>query len=84
MALATADDEAIWSFAGTHGFVIVTKDDDFRQRSMLRGAPPHVVWVRLGNCQTSDVEAVLRGRVAEVCALVADPVAALLILAHAA
>lgn len=40
VGLVTADDEAIWQFAATHGFAIVTKDDDFRQRSMLRGAPP--------------------------------------------
>lgn len=37
--LATADDEAVWTHAVAHGFVIVTKDDDFRQRSALRGAP---------------------------------------------
>ena len=82
MDLASADDEAIWSLAATGGYVIVTKDDDFRQRSLLRGAPPHVVWVRLGNCQTAEVEALLRGRVSDVRALVADPDAALLILTH--
>ena len=81
--MAAADDEAIWQFAATHGFVIVTKDDDFRQRSVLRGAPPYVVWVRLGNCRTADVERFLRGRVEDVCALVADADATLLILAHA-
>ena len=82
MGLASADDEAIWSLAAASGYVIVTKDDDFRQRSLLRGAPPYVVWVRLGNCRTAEVEALLRGRVADVRALVADPDATLLILAH--
>ena len=30
------------------------------QRSFVLGAPPKVVWVRLGNCSTSDVERLLR------------------------
>ena len=60
--LAAADDEIVWTHARAHGFTIVTKDDDFRQRSVLRGAPPHVIWLRLGNCRTAEVEAVLRAR----------------------
>lgn len=84
LGLAMADDEAVWHHAGAHGFVIATKDDDFRQRSMLRGAPPRVIWLRLGNCRTADVEAVLRARYSDVLAFVADPDAALLILARRA
>lgn len=60
LGLATADDLTIWTFAKTHGFVIVSKDSDFHQRSFLEGAPPKVVWLCLGNCRTSDVERVLR------------------------
>lgn len=82
VGLGSADDEAIWSLAAANGYVIVTKDDDFRQRSLVRGAPPHVVWVRLGNCRTAEVEALLRGRVDDVHALVVDPDATLLILTH--
>jgi predicted nuclease of predicted toxin-antitoxin system len=37
--LAAADDEAVWSHAVAHGATIVTKDDDFRQRSLLHEAP---------------------------------------------
>ena len=84
LGLATADDEAVWARAAVDGFVIVTKDDDFRQRSFLRGAPPKVVWVRLGNCRTSDVEAVLRARAADVAAFVADPQASLLLITRPA
>jgi predicted nuclease of predicted toxin-antitoxin system len=40
--------------------MIVSKDSDFHQRSFLYGYPPKVVWVRLGNCSTADVERVLR------------------------
>ena len=80
VGLARADAAAVWAHAAAHGFAIVTKDDDFRQRSFLRGAPPQVVWVRLGNCATADVEALLRARHADVLAFGADPEGALLAL----
>lgn len=60
--LAAADDEPGWRHAAAEGFAIVTKDDDFRQRSFLRGPPPKVVWVRLGNCRTAYVEATLANK----------------------
>lgn len=82
LGLAAADDETVWSHAAEHGFTIVTKDDDFRQRSVLRGPPPRVIWVRLGNCRTSDVEAVLRARHSDGLAFTRDPEAALVILAR--
>lgn len=82
LGLAAADDEAVWARAVADGFAIVTKDDDFRQRSFLRGAPPKVVWVRLGNCRTDDVEALLRARQADVAAFSSDEQAALLLLSR--
>jgi predicted nuclease of predicted toxin-antitoxin system len=29
---------------------------------VLLGAPPKVVWIRLGNCSTADIAVLLRGR----------------------
>lgn len=60
--LSQATDAEIWAFAESHDFVIVSKDDDFRQLSMLRGAPPKVVWLQLGNCVMSLIEQALRHR----------------------
>lgn len=40
--------------------MIVSKDSDMRQRSFTFGYPPKVIWVRLGNCSTSDVANLLR------------------------
>ncbi|ADI13846.1 DUF5615 family PIN-like protein [Truepera radiovictrix] len=60
VGLKDADDTAVWEYAKQHGFTIVSKDADFHQRSFLLGHPPKVVWVRLGNCSTSDVERLLR------------------------
>ena len=38
----------------------MTKDGDFHRMSVLRGPPPKVVWLRLGNCATADVARLLR------------------------
>jgi predicted nuclease of predicted toxin-antitoxin system len=80
IGLAQAQDDAVWRHAAAEGFAIVTKDDDFRQRSFLHGAPPKVIWVRMGNCSTADVEAVLRARNSQVDAFGADPDDAILVL----
>jgi len=39
---------------------IVTKDADFQERSLIAGAPPKVIWIRRGNCSTSDIQTILR------------------------
>jgi predicted nuclease of predicted toxin-antitoxin system len=43
-------DQVVWEYARAHGFTLVSKDGDFYQRSLLLGAPPKLVWLRLGNC----------------------------------
>jgi predicted nuclease of predicted toxin-antitoxin system len=44
------------------GLAIVSKDGDFHQRSFVRGPPPKVIWIRRGNCTTSEIEQILRAR----------------------
>lgn len=78
--LERGDDEPVWAHAKSAGFMVVTKDDDFRQRSFVLGHPPKVIWVRLGNCSTSEVEAVLRGRHADLVSFDEDANAAFLLL----
>ena len=58
--LKTADDAAVWEYARLNELMIVSKDSDFHQRSFVFGYPPKVVWIRLGNCSTTDVEQVIR------------------------
>ena len=59
VGLSRADDRAVWEYAKQHGFTLVSKDADFHQMSLVHGSPPKVVWVRLGNCTTRDVERLL-------------------------
>lgn len=80
VGLESADDLEIWSYAREHGFVIVSKDSDFRQFSFTFGHPPKVVWIRRGNCSTSEIESILRGRYDEILAFYNDEDGAFLAL----
>ena len=60
VGLSDADDLAIWQYANAHGYAIVSKDSDFQQRSLLHGAPPKFIWLRVGNCTTKRIESLLR------------------------
>jgi predicted nuclease of predicted toxin-antitoxin system len=61
--------------------VIVSKDEDFRRMTVLYGAPPKVMWIRLGNCSTDDIIRLLRERRSEIQDFVAHEEAAFLALA---
>ena len=60
IGLLGATDETIWDYAIHHDMIITTKDADFYQRSMLRGAPPKIIWIQIGNGSTAQVAMVLR------------------------
>jgi predicted nuclease of predicted toxin-antitoxin system len=60
IGLKETDDAGIWEYARQHGFTVVSKDADFHQRSLLAGAPPKFVWIRLGNCTTAEIATLLR------------------------
>jgi predicted nuclease of predicted toxin-antitoxin system len=42
VGLRDASDVEIWEYAKQNGFVIVSKDSDFQQRSLLHGHPPKI------------------------------------------
>ena len=69
VGLQAADDDTVWAYAAEHGFVIVSKDADFHQRSFVLGPPPKVVWIRRGNCSTAEIEGILRSREADLLGL---------------
>ena len=62
LGMAAADDLSVWQHARTSGFTIASKDGDFHQMSLLHGAPPKVVWLRVGNASTDDVAHLIRSR----------------------
>lgn len=79
--LAGSSDRAIWQYARDNDLVIVTKDEDFQRLSVLFGAPPKVIWVRLGNCSTADVVGLLRQHRNAINRFLTDEEAAFLALA---
>jgi len=80
VGLQSAVDDAVWSYARKNGFVIVSKDADFHQRSFLSGPPPKVVWIMRGNCKTAVIEAILRSHQRDLLAFGKDAKAAFLAL----
>ena len=80
VGLKAADDPVVWEYAKDNELMIVSKDSDMHQRSFVLGYPPKVVWVRLGNCSTSDVERLLRRHFAAIEAFYKDDYASFLSL----
>ncbi len=62
VGLLGAEDKRIWAYAAEHGYLLVSKDTDFYQRSLLYGSPPKIIWLRVGNAPTSTIAALLRER----------------------
>lgn len=52
-------DEEIWACARELGFTIASKDRDFADMSFVRGHPPKVVLLGIGNAGTKEIEALL-------------------------
>lgn len=80
LGMDTASDTEIWAYAAEHGYTVVSKDSDFHQRSLVLGAPPKVVWLRLGNCSVAETASLLRERFISVRYFHDDPDAAFLAL----
>lgn len=76
--LTGADDRVVWAYAASRGLAVVSKDADFHHLAATLGPPPKVVWLRVGNGPTRAIETLLRTRVSDVLAFLADPAAALL------
>ena len=60
VGLRNAPDIDIWNYAKESDFVIVSKDSDFQQKSLLYGAPPKFIWIRVGNSSVKKIENLLR------------------------
>ncbi|OFZ68396.1 MAG: hypothetical protein A2V79_09325 [Betaproteobacteria bacterium RBG_16_56_24] len=62
VGLLGADDLSVWDYAAEHDFLLVSKDTDFYERSLLFGAPPKIVWLRTGNSTVNETIALLRNQ----------------------
>jgi predicted nuclease of predicted toxin-antitoxin system len=80
VGLKAAPDSDIRSYAESYGLLIVSKDADFYQRSLVHGPAPKIVWVRRGNCSTREVVGLLRTRYEDIRGFVEDAYSSCLIL----
>lgn len=78
--LASASDAEVWEAARREGCIIVTKDSDFVDLQVVRGFPPKVLWLRLGNCATARIEEALRQHVRDITTFAGWDEAGLLVL----
>lgn len=72
LGMDQADDQEVWSYAHNNAFTIVTRDSDYNELLIIRGVPPKVIWIRRGNCSTSEIETMLRSHLADIQALADD------------
>jgi len=49
LQLSASSDRQIWEYAKANDYVIVTRDSDFHELSMLYGSPPKIIWLKTGN-----------------------------------
>jgi predicted nuclease of predicted toxin-antitoxin system len=82
--LRGVEDSQIWEYARAHGFVIASKDTDFRERSYVEGFPSKVIWLDVGNAGTDAIVQLLRAEHARVLRFETAPGTSLLILSISA
>lgn len=66
LKLTNTDDSIIWNYAKDRDYVIVSKDSDFHQRSILYGHPPKFIYLRIGNSPTLKIVSILRDNFAVI------------------
>ncbi len=61
-----APDTSVWDIARDGGFLLVTRDEDFVGMSVLRGTPPKVEWLNIGNARNASIAALLLERADDI------------------
>ena len=49
LGLESASDKEVWQRTQQDGYVIVTRDADFQELSLVWGQPPQVIWLKTLN-----------------------------------
>ena len=80
VGLDSTSDSAIWEYAKTNGFAFLTKDKDFANLSIARGAPPKVVLLQTGNCSTVEIIRIVRNNAVRFADFEDDTLRSLLVL----
>ena len=73
LGLENSKDSIIWNYAKENGFCIVSFDGDFYDLGLIKGSSPKVIWLRLGNTSTKNIETVLRQNFDLIKTFLTDP-----------
>ncbi|NLM66203.1 MAG: DUF5615 family PIN-like protein [Enterococcus sp.] len=73
LGLENSKDSAIWTFAKENDYCIVTFDADFYDLGLIKGSSPKVIWLRLGNTSTQEIEKILRKNFDLIKTFLTDP-----------
>jgi predicted nuclease of predicted toxin-antitoxin system len=77
--LQGADDFKVWQFAIQKQCLLVTRDEDFQQMSILRGQPPKVIHILANNPSNQLIIHVLQENAAFIAEFALGPTAILVI-----
>ena len=73
LGLENSKDSLIWNYAKENNYCIVTFDGDFYDLGLIKGSSPKVIWLRLGNTSTQNIEIVLRKNYDLIKTFLSDP-----------
>ncbi len=62
LGLENSTDSEIFDYAKRNDFSIVTFDSDFCDLITIKGFPPKIIWIRIGNTTTINLENLLRNK----------------------
>lgn len=60
LGLSEASDTQVWQIAFDNQLTIVSQDADFLEMGLVKGFPPKLIWIRIGNSTTNEIEKVIR------------------------
>ncbi|UCS92161.1 DUF5615 family PIN-like protein [Echinicola marina] len=55
LGLENASDLKIWEYAKENDYTIITFDADFYELANIKGHPPKIIWLRMGNTTTKSI-----------------------------
>jgi predicted nuclease of predicted toxin-antitoxin system len=66
VGLEDASDLAIFNYAKTHDYAIVTFDSDFVDLNVIKGIPPKIIWLKTGSLTTKHISELLRNNILSI------------------
>lgn len=72
--LDKSEDTFVWEFAKSNEFIIVSKDSDFNNLVSFFGFPPKVIWIRRGNCSTTEIKELIEYNIAKISTFINDDI----------